>query len=168
MGCDIHLYVEYRRASDGYPGWNGFGGRINPGRHYGIFAKLCDVRNWDDSGIIPIDQPRGLPADITWAADGDNKLFITDTPDESGCCTKDQADRWIASCSSVKVGNNYVTHPDWHSHSWCTAKELDEVLMDPKIQFNPDHEPEWIALNDLLKSFVRQGRETRIVFWFDN
>ena len=47
MGCDIHLYVEYRakdRAANPDPfmrRFSSFGSRINPGRIYEVFAAIA-------------------------------------------------------------------------------------------------------------------------------
>ena len=45
MGCDIHLYIEYKNkkvAFDGYKdNWHSFGQRINPGRNYAMFALMA-------------------------------------------------------------------------------------------------------------------------------
>ena len=56
MGCDIHCYIEYKPA--GSDDWSDFGGRINPGRNYDLFAKLAGIRNYDE--ITPIAKPRGM------------------------------------------------------------------------------------------------------------
>ena len=45
MGCDIHLYIEYKNkkvAFDGYKdSWHSFGKQINPGRNYAMFALMA-------------------------------------------------------------------------------------------------------------------------------
>jgi hypothetical protein len=66
MGCDIHLYIEYKNKKvefDGYKdNWHDFGKCINPGRNYALFALMADVRNYD--GQLPvIVNPRGMPDD---------------------------------------------------------------------------------------------------------
>lgn len=166
MGCDIHCYIEYKQA--GREGWSGFGGRINPGRHYGIFAKMADVRN--DYGITPIAQPRGLPEDASYRANDDNRLYITKSEGE-GFCSPESAERWVKSGASKYVNSHdgkpaWVTHPDWHSHSWLTAQELENSLSDPKVE--ADDAIEYRAVAAVLRFFENTGREARLVFWFDN
>ncbi len=58
MGCDIHLHQEVKINGK----WQHYG-TPDIGRNYRLFALLADVRN--DSGIVPISTPRGLPEDIT-------------------------------------------------------------------------------------------------------
>jgi hypothetical protein len=166
MGCDIHVYVEFRCKGSGL--WNNFGGRINPGRHYGVFAKLAGVRDYGDD-FTPVASSRGMPKDAAWESDYDNRLFIVSGDQgEDGTCTMNQAERWVAQgCSHyTDERKTHVTQPDWHSHSWATADELEMVINELKIQ-SFDH-PEYIALLDVLRSFERQGYDSRIVFWFDN
>lgn len=169
MGCDIHSYIEFRKFSDIDKQWSNFGGRINPGRHYGIFAKLVGVRNYDDYHIVPLSEPRGLPENVSWIVEDDNTLYIVDEKtDEEGRCSRGNAELWVKAGSSKIIDDKRVTHPDWHSHSWATVKELEQVFADEKVQFEFENEPEWVALLDCLKSFERQGFEARLVFWFDN
>lgn len=169
MGCDIHAYVEYRNDYNDKENWNNFGGRINPGRHYGVFAKLVGVCNYDGYDIKPLSEPKGLPTVLSWVVKYDNQIYITKEAEScANECTTEQAERWIKSGYSERVDENHVTHPDWHSHSWCTADELEEVFNDPKTQFNKEQEVEYVALLDLMRSFERQGKKTRLVFWFDN
>jgi hypothetical protein len=160
MGCDIHLFIEHKNKE--YPHWQGFGGEINPGRHYGIFAKLCGVRGYGE--IKPITPPRGLPEGINYKVNNANTLFIDDdSPDGEGCCSSEMAERWIKEGISKRVSDHRITHPDWHSHSWVTTEELQKVLMELE---NVD--TEWKAVLKVAMYFEELGEETRIVFWFDN
>jgi hypothetical protein len=47
-----------------------------------------------------------------------------------------------------------------HSHSWSTVKEWEEAI--------DDDAPEYQAILAAAKTLQSHGRETRIVFWFDN
>jgi len=57
MGCDIHLYIEYKSKKtefDGYDsGWQSFGKSINPGRNYAMFGLMANVRNCYSDGKLP-------------------------------------------------------------------------------------------------------------------
>src|SRR5690349_20426391 len=75
MGSDIHLYIEHKRTGPNSR-WSSFGGRFNPGRYYGLFAKLAGVRNYRE--VKPVAEPRGMPADAGWIADADNRLYISE------------------------------------------------------------------------------------------
>lgn len=168
MGCDIHCYIEYRTKillSKYDEQWRGFGGRINPGRHYGIFAKLANVRN--GFGIVPISKPRGLPEFTSYELRGDSRLWISDdNASGEGNCSQENARRWIESGASKLVDEKWVTHPDWHSHSWCNADEIEEALKDPNVEAM--REVEYVAIVAVLRSFEQQGYLARLVFWFDN
>jgi hypothetical protein len=64
MGCDIHCVAE--KFSDGK--WEAMPLEPRPFdmRGYGVFAFLAGVRNY--SGVTPISEPKGFPADASKAA----------------------------------------------------------------------------------------------------
>jgi uncharacterized short protein YbdD (DUF466 family) len=160
MGCDIHLYIEHKERGSDY--WECFGKKINPGRHYGIFAKMAGVGNYDN--IIPVSTPRGLPEKTSFVVNDDNSLFIEDESAEApGYCTKEQADRWVASGSSKYVSEWQVTHPDWHSHSWLTPDEYEKAIKG--VEFV---DVEWKVILTVLREFQKYSKDARVVFWFDN
>ena len=167
MGCDIHMYVEYRPKSQVGRNWlcGDIFHTIDPlrvpslkhmdlhgERNYDLFAVLADVRNYDN--VEYIEDPRGIPND----------------------CTEYVAleyERWDI---------------DAHSASWFTLREL--------IEFKVEHDPRDRFGRDILKPLIDKlkkradeldliwdfewGRENtakvaleraeniRIVFWFDN
>lgn len=156
MGCDIHLAVEVRDGS----GWQ----RAEPfepnpyarfvdepaevrqrwyhDRNYRLFAMLADVRNGRgtagvDTGdrLIPIDEPRGLPDDVSkevyedsakWGVDGHSHSHFTlaellavdwwgtesvnrgwvDPPRDGWGRFKDEAD-WLAWTTRALAGGYY-------------------------------------------------------------
>jgi hypothetical protein len=167
MGCDIHLYIEYKNKES--ENWRDFGGRINPGRHYGFFAKLCGVRNYWEDEIIPISAPKGMPVDSAYESRSDNQIYVVESTDhDSESCSRETADRWVE-CGLSKYTDerrNFVTNPDWHSHSWANADELESVIKDETLQSFDG--PEYVAVLGALRSFEWQGYDARIVFWFDN
>lgn len=160
MGCDIHCYIEYKHPESEI--WSDFGGRINPGRNYDLFAKLAGVRNYNEKP--PAIPPRGMPADAAYAADGDNKLFITET-EGAGCVTPATAAEYVKHGSVYVNGSDdkptWVTHPDWHSHSWLTTEEYAKSVED-------SGEFEYLAILAAMQSFEENGCAARLVFWFDN
>lgn len=155
MGCDIHCYIEYRNPKN--PRWCDFGGRINPGRDYRIFEKLAGVRGSDEPEI----HPRGFPTDCAGSASDDYWLFITDT--EGPCyCTRQRAEQYVSGgCVWRNEEKQWVSHPDWHNHSWLTPDEFEKVLTGFTSL-------EYTAILAAMRSFETQGYESRIVFWFDN
>lgn len=158
MGCDIHCYIEYKRPDS--KEWSDFGGRINPGRNYSIFAAMAGVRG----NATPVVPPRGYPEDAAYAAEGDNWLYITkEKVSEAGECTRAQADQYVAHGMHFKDDlKQYVSHPDWHSHSWLTPDEYAKAIE------GYDDEMEYRATLAALRSFEAAGCQARLVFWFDN
>lgn len=175
MGCDIHLYIEYRKKpapnTIPEPGrrWNSLGGRINPGRNYALFAALAGVR-----GDGP--EPKGYPEDAGFWADEDATVFISDTPSEN-YVTPATAERWVKEWGcKYRNGRDgapkWVTCPDWHSHSWATIAELEAAV---EIGETRDaalgerwREVEYRAVLAAMRSLAADGNEVRAVYWFDN
>ena len=61
MGCDIHIHGEVK--IEGL--WQHYSlPRIS--RNYSLFAKMANVRNYNESNIVPISEPKGLPSDISF------------------------------------------------------------------------------------------------------
>lgn len=66
MGSDIHIYVQYQQfnrwdeTSDPHCYWSTLIDDCNPGRCYGLFAKLAGVRNYHEVSFPPL---KGWPAD---------------------------------------------------------------------------------------------------------
>lgn len=130
MGCDIHVYIEYKKKTD--ENWKSFGGRINPGRNYKLFELMAGVR----SDECPLFSPRGIPDQLGYYARQDNTYYITeciDNSDESRYITMEKATRWVDSGYSKFINNQegkptWVTDPDWHSHSWLNLEEYRQIL----------------------------------------
>lgn len=136
MGCDIHMYIEYRNKmvldNGQMPTWQNFGGRINPGRNYALFALLAGVRNYNN---LPVAFPvRGMPDDAGYASRTDNQIYISEEKfDGEHSVTMERAKGWVESNSSKFINNKngeptWVTNPDWHSHSWLTTTEFESVF----------------------------------------
>lgn len=161
MGCDIHCYIEYRQAGESR--WQSFGGRINPGRNYVLFGYLAGVRAMGP----PIVEPRGMPPDAGWNSIDDNTLWISETEHE-GYTTPERAAYYVEKCGSAYVSDKQrVTHPDWHTHSWMTAKEWEQAVTLTKKKEWKWGLPEMMAITACLYELAKYG-ESRVVFWFDN
>ena len=207
MGCDIHLYIEYKSKKPQYDGrestWHSFGKSINPGRNYAMFGLMANVRNCYSDGKLPVlVEPRGMPEDAGYTATDDNRIYISETESEDYVCME-TAKRWVESGSSKFINNKdgnptWVTQPDWHSHSWLTTSEFENVLnkylelesgwykerveehnkMVERENIQPDSwayappsindEPEYQVVLASLKRFEELGYDARVVFWFDN
>lgn len=162
MGCDIHAYIEYKRTGD--TRWSPFGGRINPGRNYQLFGLLADLRECGP----PVYALRGMPSDAAWHSENDNELFICETETEAeSFTTLERAKQWVESGSSrYTKGKKFVTHPDWHSHSWLTTAEYREVLNAYQAKDSWPI-PEYDAVLAAMERLDTYGT-ARLVFWFDN
>lgn len=139
MGCDIHLYIEYKNkkvAFDGYKdNWHSFGKRINPGRNYAMFALMANVRNYYSDGKLPVlVEPRGIPDDAAYYSSGDDRIYISEEKyDGEHSVTMERAKSWVESGSSKFINNQkgeptWVTDPDNHSHSWLTTSEFETII----------------------------------------
>lgn len=160
MGCDIHCYIEYREKDSGR--WRDFGGRINPGRNYAVFERMAGVR-----GDTAMFEPRGLPENISHASQNDSRLYITNDGAGDDECSKENADRWIKSGCSKLVDEKWVTNPDWHSHSWLTAQELESAVDAAQDKYGQSAQ-EYRAIIAAMRCFEELGYVSRVVFWFDN
>jgi len=185
MGCDIHLRVEMRKKVNPYPNdkhmWynTGFKGEFNS-RVYGMFARMANVRSYNDNYNIQF-EPRGLPSDITdWATRESFYLYVTDNEAAANWgghyCLKEDAEKWVERGYSEWVDENHrtVTDPDLHSHSWLTTQELRQCFDDCFKQEDGTYKPysdyiEWFGLVSLCEGIESDGiYECRVVFAFDN
>lgn len=167
MGCDIHIFVEYREF--GRTGrWRSLAeGEMRGDRDYEMFSALAGVR-----GDGPA--PKGLPDDLSSQAFRATTLFVAEYGGRfDGATSPQRAAEWIKSGLSKVAqtdgsGNIVrVTHPDLHSHSWSSRDELDRAIAALRAQ----HAPVpmfYVVLSDILASLSRSGCESRIVYWFDN
>jgi hypothetical protein len=173
MGCDIHCYIEYKvkRAHDGQEFWSSHGGRINPGRNYWAFGHMASVRS--DRGLaFP---PKGYPEDADYYANQDAYLYIDDEcSDEDGYTSLARAKQWEKHGHKIieRDGKPYkVEHPDWHSHSWLTPDEFEQVCkQDYKDACNESGKIDgtYTAILATLRALEKEYEGARLVFWFDN
>lgn len=174
MGADVHMYVEYNskerlpHANPAFNSWRSFGDRINPGRNYNLFGLLAGVRC--EGEIFAV---RGLPENLGWSANGDSTLYITESGDDDGCCTLGQAESYEKWGSTIHKDANgkptKVDHPDWHSHSWLTVDELQQVFDAYFTKHGQNVGVEYRALLSAMRALENEGKnDVRVVFWFDN
>lgn len=104
MGCDIHMYVEYRKKVNEKLVWisgdyfrpNAYYGQwegeeqmsrmeLHGHRNYNLFSTLAGVRDYTDN-VKPVSEPKGIPEDATeyvkkenerWDSDGHNHSWLT-------------------------------------------------------------------------------------------
>lgn len=177
------MYIEYKKKTDDPTNnwWFNFGGRLNPGRDYTMFGLLCNgVRSsFEEShpkkGELDID-------DMGWVVMEDAFLYITETGLGENEITINKAIQYSKNYGSKihrsKKDNEptWISHPDWHSHSWLTIEEFEKSLKDyEKITSNIEeyesNSPniEYYAILASMKALSDNGKnDVRIVFWFDN
>ena len=177
MGCDIHMYVQYKEKKNSAeaekqgrdPYWWDFGGGFNPGRNYTLFGILAGVRDTPEKNGF---EPKGIPNfGLGWSARSDLYLYITEDPiPGEGCCTLEDATRWRRPITHNSDGKPWYTeHPDWHSHSWMTIKELEKAYRWYKKESEDGLGLEYRVLLKTMKALEDDGKnEVVVVFWFDN
>jgi len=180
MGADIHAYVEYVDfvTAEGEDYWNGLTKNFGS-RNYYLFGLLAGVRG-SDGPVFPV---RGMPEGrLSYEASDDYWLFITDdeaTSEQDGYVLRSKAEEWVRRGYSKPDMRDdkmiRVSGPDWHSHSWLTTDELEQVLdayATGVVGIWPDSKPEapveWQAVLAAMKTFEANGKKARVVFWFDN
>lgn len=140
MGCDIHAHVEIKINGK----WHHFG---NPyiERSYDLFSRMANVRN--NKEIVPIDNPRGLPKDITW---------------ETNFCAVEECGHshsWLSGKEVAELGDWYENkQKEWNPESYYSfeVKAVGFIFGNGwDIQQYPDDYPEGVE-------------DARLVFWFDN
>ena len=181
MGCDIHCYIDYQSPyKDGSP-YN-FCGRISLGRNYWLFGLLAGVRiDPKELGTKLLYPPRGIPEKLSYQVESEYTLIVLkQETDESGCCTLENAERWVKSGSSQWWGENNirVTDPDAHTESYLYADELKEIqkqfssLTENGQPLGPH--PMLAAVIAAMEAINNQEPESpdpkcaKFIFWFDN
>ncbi|UII80064.1 hypothetical protein [Flagellimonas sp. CMM7] len=169
MGCDIHMYVEYKKKETARDYWCGFGKRINPGRNYWMFGILSNgVRSEQEYSF----EAKGLPEDMSYASKWDSRCYISEDGEGEGECTLESALKWRESYGCKIYFRNEEAYacddPDWHSHSWLTLNEYKNALEIYNNKENAVEEPEYEALLSAMEKLAEFNNRVRIVFWFDN
>jgi hypothetical protein len=139
VGCDIHGYYEYFKNGKWHP-TRTMGMACD--RNYRTFSVLANVRNYHDQ-IIPIDDPRGLPDDVTKSVLKDSDRWDVDGHSHSYLYLQELLDYDIKqSWGGVQV--RYVEY-EW--------------------SLNPIKE----YIDDMQKLVEKKKCDNvRMVFWFDN
>lgn len=165
------------------------------GRNYALFALLADVRN--DYGITPIDEPRGIPEDISaeikekhewWDFCGHSASWFTLS--ELKEFAEKAKDYVVVDCGYVGKSEYAEFKENGRPSSWCkgvaggcVVKICNEVMDD--IYKDPDKGDkryytwvEWennllertslLSIIEKLETLDAAPEDVRIVFWFDN
>ncbi|MGR3273466.1 hypothetical protein ACSYAD_00015 [Acaryochloris marina NIES-2412] len=177
MGCDIHLYLEYRHPSWGIE--SVIANFFSVGRDYRLFTALAGVHSHDDD-VPVLFVPRGLPNDVSQYiheqfyaeiipddADDQRKNLMHEWCDESDA--KHYVAKHNAHIKEYKDGRRYVSDTDWHHASYLTRNEIMDACQHAGYDLSnaPD---EFQMVMDFMQSIDdRFSNDTsRMVFWFDN
>lgn len=162
MGCDIHIYLESKKKINGEERWvNVDHWQINPyfnnensdwdgerefehvpvyfGRNYELFGILAGVR---DNSMTPIDDPRGIPNDISDV-------------------TRKEHEQWKQDAHSA----TYFTLDellDFYQKKKKHQETLDYFLNGIKERFYREF---FLVSEERNKDFEKKFR---VIFWFDN
>lgn len=206
MGCDIHIHVEYKRYVDGEIKWIcGDYFTINPyhgvlenepeycvvdfcgGRNYDRFATLANVRNYGNTPYI--DDPRGLPDDVTrdvykasarWGCDAHSHSYFTlkelldyqsdiEPLRQRGMISPDAQKAFDERGILPDEWCQWTNQAGWAFREW----ETENTVLIPLIDELKKRADELFIIYDFLwESDPARAYELsdniRIVFWFDN
>ena len=177
MGCDIHMFVNYRRKDNSYGDyWKTFGGNIGPGRNYSMFGILAGVR----SEYPDYCEPKGYPnQQMGWQCENEYNLNVTEDGRGDNETTLERAMEYNKNhhCKLYRDHDEKVykvRNPDYHSPSWMTIAELSKAyrmyVTNEKKTYGRGKVPtEYRVVLDLMRSLEKTGEyEVKLVFWFDN
>lgn len=169
MGCDIHLFVEYKTRNTTNDWESVSNGKIIVNRNYYLFGCLCKgVRYLNEKAF----KERGIPVDLPRLSSAwdDIYMLIDDEPEgPENTCTTSDAEKWGNQVITGEFGVKYTLNPDRHSHSYLSLKEF-KAAIDLYVSIDMLHNrPHMIkAIIALMDSLESDGYETRVVFSFDN
>lgn len=168
MGCDIHMYVEYKSTRDENSNWR-CGDyfqmddpvmdktdikriELSGDRNYDLFAVLADVRNYDL--VDYISEPRGLPNDATEFV----KREYADWAEDAHSCSYFTLQELIDYQEEHKP-------IDFLGHS--ILQPLIDKLKQRANDLNLIWDFEWKKYS-VDSTVHKKANHIRIVFWFDN
>ena len=185
MGCDIHAHIEYRRVDRvgrrlprrGLPSWRQYAS-LNVNRNYALFSVLANVRNERGNDIViePVSMPKELPVDLSWAVKDE---FERHWKADAHSCS------WL-SLEDLRRAQEIYAKVELPGESW---EQPADSPVDDDVRVTGERVSlgltRWIycergvrkplGKNAELESVIAMmqalesgGRQTRLVFWFDN
>lgn len=157
MGCDIHAYIETSsdfRGKKNYYLW----AHPNFNRSYLLFGLLSKGVRWDtDLGM----EPKGIPDDIDFYTSQEYYITVDDERAGERFCTMETAEKYVKYGATLvpsyaRESDGYVfpakvSNPDWHSASWLSIDELEEVVKRWRAL------PVWNTTRDISRVRVEEG-----------
>lgn len=180
MGCDIHIYAEYKKKGSDH--WIG-AGKLDRSRNYDLFGVIAGVRLYHEASQQF--EPRGLPDDSSeyvrdiyraWESDAhsESHLGLEEIRELmeggkaitiSGLHSPEQSEKIKAGIAAGKV--------DWKNlYPYCQGT-TDETYVPFSFEVPFDfiigkQINSWIWELGSLLDYAGEGAEARAVFWFDN
>lgn len=168
MGCDIHMYVEYKISNRDDAVWRcGDYFKIDEplsatptmkhielygDRNYDLFAVLADVRNYDYVNYIS--EPKGLPSDATEYVKREYSGWGLDAHSCSYFTLRELIDYHNEHCPQDSFGYDIL-------------KPLINRLKQRADELDIIWDFEW--KNSLIQgNAYKKSDNIRIIFWFDN
>ena len=172
MGCDVHAFIEYDCNTE-FPQDVG---EIHLGRNYLMFAFLAGVRAFN--GIKPIIPPKGVPDKLGYYTRLEYYLFVDEKIEETNWDSRSvnlrDANRWTQdkiSTDHVENGRRYISHPDWHTPTWFSADEFEQVIKAVEAYLKTDSDYEEAKVSPIyygVLAMLRALPDSRIIMWWDN
>ena len=145
------------------------------GRDYASFGYLAGVRGDGPA----FEEPRDFPEDASNGVRRQYWLKIVDgngDTKESGTVTRERAACWINRENGERYcsldGQDYVSHPDWHTTSHYTLLELISYIRERESETGEQvsHRVNElvVAMKSVAKEYGLHKEYVRAVFWFDN
>ena len=166
MGCDIHGVVEYKEYDD----WSSLYKAVDLGRDYSMFGALAGVRERDVECLY---EPKGFPDGSSAVDEGYGLLVVEDEKmkdeDWSECIKESEALELVKRGKPLfsYYNSQYMADPDWHTPSYLSYTELENVLT--MFKENTGRSNTHIeSILGSMKPFHKEGTDVRFVFWFDN
>ena len=198
MGCDIHMYVEYKsKVSNKWESGDFY--KVNPykgqedepdysvielhgDRNYELFSTLAGVRDYSEK-VIPVAEPKGIPEDvcefvkaefIKWDSDAHTPSWLTlkEIRDYQANNPKMFLSGLLSPSQINDLDNNGITPQYWYQGTNQEGYERRE-WNEPNIYLIPLIEKlQTRALHLLQREWqeydTHNDNNIRIVFWFDN
>ena len=163
MGCDIHLFIQYKSIVGDE--WEDFGGRIRVTRDYNLFGQLVDGVRTSPGGFLA----RGIPSDINRYNEAWTEFYdYIACPDEPNNVTEQQAINAGGTIYSDGY-NRWTENSDLHSHSYLSTSEYECALQKRAELVQYYTIPvAYKAVLSAMQTLNTYRHHVRIVFAFDN
>lgn len=156
MGCDIHSYVEFKHGEH----WDNLDFSPFRTRSYGAFAFLAGVRNY--SGVRPISEPRGLPADLAFITKHAHDEWKDDAHTASWLSVRELLDFDYEAMMEDRRYTRREAAGFYNGGATCEPGQGKQMTW---REFLGD----WFMRDlEILRTASKTHPDMRIVFWFDN